>query len=491
MIKKWLFTVLVFAFILGVSPFAAAASPDDSCRLMLINKVHMLDRDYAPSSLTPLSDHMRAGGKVTMTAEAAAAAGRMARAMAAAGLTDIYGQSGYRSYDTQKTLNNRKINNYRSLGYGGEQATELACTVVAAPGASEHQSGLAIDFTTSANGGTLTGDFAKSPVGQWLAANSWKYGFVLRYPPGKENITGYIYEPWHFRYVGEVHAEYMYKKDLCLEEYYTLLAKERVITYTAENQTPYAIYYSVYNNGANLGGGLISMSRAYADSELNFVIVASIPDIDLFDIVGNWAEQYIRALEELEIAGGYPNNTFRPEKNITRSELVILISRVYDLLCFYGDVDGLDKEEEAYIEQVLLSGVSPFADVPANAYYLEPLLKLNAVGLLGPDMLVAGTGGLPRFLPDQTVLRREAAQSLAPLFAERTDIVFSGWIPNDMLTADPDLQADVQVLVDAGILTGNNYGNFQPDNTISRAEVSAMLFRILIFFEEELTKYPR
>jgi len=485
--KKFLFSLaLAFVMVLGVAPLATAASADDNCQLMLVNKVHMLDADYAPASLTPLSDYMRAGGSVSMTEEAAAAAGRMVQAMAAEGLTDIYGQSGYRSYTTQKLLNDRKINYYRKLGYGGTQARDLACTVVAAPGASEHQCGLAIDFTTTANGNGLTEDFSDTPVGQWLNANSWKYGFILRYPKTKENITGYIYEPWHFRYVGEIHAEYIYKNNLCLEEYYALLAKERVITFMSDDQIPYAIYY----NGDSRQEGLISLSRAYADSENNFVLVASLPDIDLFDLVGHWAEQYIRELENLGITGGYPNNTFRPEKNISRAELITLIARVYDLLCYYGDVDGLDKEDEAYIEQVLANGVCPFADVPANAYYLEPLLKLNAAGLLSPDLLLTNSGGLPRFLPDQTVLRREAAQSLAPLFAGRTDIAFSGWILNDMGAVDPQLQADVQVLVNAGILTGNASGNFAPESTITRAEIGTMLYRILAFFEEELDKYP-
>ena len=112
--------------------------------------------------------------------------------------------------------------------------------VVAAPGASAHQSGLAIDFTTSANGSSLTDSFGTTPVGQWLAANSWKYGLILRYPADKTEITGYIYEPWHFRYVGEPHAEYMYKNDLCLEEYYALLQEEGIITYTTEAGVSYA-----------------------------------------------------------------------------------------------------------------------------------------------------------------------------------------------------------------------------------------------------------
>ena len=184
--KKIPLTILVALImaLAAVTP-AMADSPDDNCRHMLVNKQHLLAADYVPSSLTPLSNYMSAGGNVTMTAEAAAAIGEMVDAMAAEGLTDIYGQSGYRSYQTQQELNSNKIWYYRNQGYSYEDAVELACTVVAAPGTSEHQSGLAIDFTTSANGGSLTESFGTTAVGQWLAANSWKYGFILRYPADK------------------------------------------------------------------------------------------------------------------------------------------------------------------------------------------------------------------------------------------------------------------------------------------------------------------
>ena len=143
-------------------------------------------------------------------------------------------------------------------------------------------------------------------MGQWLAANSWKYGFILRYPADKTEITGYIYEPWHFRYVGEPHAEYMYKNDLCLEEYYALLQEEGIITYTTEAGVSYAVRFDQYNNSTNLPADeLISVSRAYADSELGFIITTTVPQIELFDITGHWAEAYIRNLTSLGVITGY------------------------------------------------------------------------------------------------------------------------------------------------------------------------------------------
>ena len=465
--------VLALALLLAVccAPPALAASPDDNCRQMLINKQHLLSPDYAPSSLVPLSNYMRAGANVTMTAEAAAALGEMAAAMAEEGLTDIYGQSGYRSYQLQEQLNNNKIWYYRNLGYSYEQAVELACTVVAAPGASEHQSGLAIDLATSANGGGLTESFGSTPAGQWLNENCWKYGFILRYPADKTEITGYIYEPWHFRYVGQPHAEYMYRNNLCLEEYYALLQEEGILTYSDGEGVPYAVRLDQYNTSANLPDDeLIAVSRAYADSELGFLITTTVPQIELFDITGHWAESYIRNLHSLGIIEGYSDNTFRPEKKISRAEMISLIYRTYQTL-YPGQSAGSGTVEE-----------SPFADVPDGAYYLPALLALQELDLLAPGLIEEQADGSSIFLPDQDALRREMAQSLAPLFISLPDLPTSDLVLQDMVDADPQLQQAVQLLVDTGVVIGNASGNFSPDKTLSRAELSTMLDRVLSFF---------
>ena len=91
-------------------------------------------------------------------------------------------------------------------------------TVVALPGTSEHQTGLALDIV-DAGYQELDEAQENTPVQQWLMRNSWRYGFILRYPTGKSNITGIIYEPWHYRYVGRDAARAIYESGLCLEEY--------------------------------------------------------------------------------------------------------------------------------------------------------------------------------------------------------------------------------------------------------------------------------
>ena len=105
-------------------------------------------------------------------------------------------------------------------GYSQEDAQTEAARWVARPGTSEHQLGLAVDIVAESYP-VLDAGQEDTPEQQWLMANSYRYGFVLRYPEGKSYITGIGYEPWHYRYVGVEAAEQMYRDDLCLEEYLT------------------------------------------------------------------------------------------------------------------------------------------------------------------------------------------------------------------------------------------------------------------------------
>ena len=118
--------------------------------------------------------------------------------------------SGFRSYERQKDV---FAQNVKKLG------EETARRVSATPGQSEHQTGLAMDVTSPEIDFKLTTEFEKTREGKWVLENAHKYGFIIRYPKGKEAITGYDYEPWHLRYVGKEHAAYMKEHNLTLEEY--------------------------------------------------------------------------------------------------------------------------------------------------------------------------------------------------------------------------------------------------------------------------------
>ena len=121
---------------------------------------------------------------------------------------------GYRTYEEQQKILDDKIKAYINEGYSQSRAERTAKEWVALPGTSEHQLGIAVD---------INADKSKSSndeVYTWLAANAHNYGFILRYPQGKQEITGTSYEPWHYRYVGVEVAREIYERGICLEEYF-------------------------------------------------------------------------------------------------------------------------------------------------------------------------------------------------------------------------------------------------------------------------------
>lgn len=126
--------------------------------------------------------------------------------------------SSYRSQQKQEALFQRKMEQYLRQGHSQQEAAQLAGKVVAVPGTSEHQLGLALDIVDQQNW-NLDQSQENTPTQRWLLENSWKYGFILRYPNAKSQITGIIYEPWHYRYVGRKIAAEIHDSGLCLEEY--------------------------------------------------------------------------------------------------------------------------------------------------------------------------------------------------------------------------------------------------------------------------------
>jgi len=126
--------------------------------------------------------------------------------------------SSYRPSETQQKLYNRKVNQYRKLGYTKEHAEIEASNWVAIPRTSEHEVGLALDIVSKSYQ-VLDKKQEETEVQKWLIEHCTDYGFVLRYPTDKKEITMINYEPWHYRYVGVENAKFMKEKDFCLEEY--------------------------------------------------------------------------------------------------------------------------------------------------------------------------------------------------------------------------------------------------------------------------------
>lgn len=133
---------------------------------------------------------------------------------------NLWISSAYRSNDTQSYLYDKETDYYTNMGYSETQARELARKSVAVPGTSEHEIGLAVDFNN------VSEDFKYTPEYDWLCKHASEYGFIQRYPEGKEKITDIIFEPWHYRYVGTENAVKINNSGMCLEEYiYDLINK--------------------------------------------------------------------------------------------------------------------------------------------------------------------------------------------------------------------------------------------------------------------------
>ena len=172
-------------------------------QLALANKNHTIG-SYQPPELVTLYNGTQVDSRMYPDLQA------MYDAMKAIGLCP-YTREGYRTYTDQQEIMDNRIATHLAEGYSYEGALEQAEKYVAIPGTSEHQLGLAVDI--NAYDGNDYGVYS------WLADHAYEYGFILRYPQGKEYTTGYEYEPWHYRYVGKTAASYIYWNDITLEDY--------------------------------------------------------------------------------------------------------------------------------------------------------------------------------------------------------------------------------------------------------------------------------
>ncbi len=192
-------------------PEPVIQTPDDEWQLILASALNPLPAGYAPPELETVAPGYQVDSRM------APALKKMIAEAKTEGIS-LMVCSAYRSEERQKELYENKIAEHKATGKSDEEATAVAASIVLPPGTSEHQTGLAADIVTPENQ-NLDDSFAQTPAAKWMAEHSWKYGFILRYPQDKQEITNIIYEPWHFRYVGEEHAKAIYEGGYCLEEY--------------------------------------------------------------------------------------------------------------------------------------------------------------------------------------------------------------------------------------------------------------------------------
>lgn len=191
-------------------------SIDDPASLWVVANKHrpLNPLNYAPADL--VTAKVAYSANAVLRAEAATAMEQMFAAAEAEGAGALMLQNAYRSYETQVSLHNATV---ARLGKAAARAQS------AMPGYSEHQTGLSADIMSSPQVCSIEACFGTTPQGIWLAENSWRFGYNLRYPEGKTDITGYVYEPWHFRYVGVELATEMHNKGITtLEEFFELPA---------------------------------------------------------------------------------------------------------------------------------------------------------------------------------------------------------------------------------------------------------------------------
>ena len=179
-------------------------------KLLLVNKQHTIPEDYE-FTLGTIKGSMRCDERIIEPLT------QMFAAAKEDGVNLIV-CSPYRDMARQEYLFDRKVKNYQSTGMSYLDAYKKASITVTLPGASEHQVGLAVDIISDTYTSLEVG-FADTEAGKWLAEHSWEYGFILRYPLGKEEITGIQFEPWHFRYVGVDAAEVITSQNITLEEF--------------------------------------------------------------------------------------------------------------------------------------------------------------------------------------------------------------------------------------------------------------------------------
>ena len=203
---------------------AQVSSLQSDWRMVLVNPNVKLPDDYTVETETADA----ATGKELQT-EAAEAYRQMAKAAEADGVSLML-CSGYRSVEYQQGLFDKKVEQCLSEGLSQEEAEIKAATIVAAPGHSEHNTGLAADIVTPDHQ-MLDTAFEQTPAFAWLSQHAAEYGFILRYPRDKTAITGIIYEPWHYRYVGVDNAAAILQSGGCLEEY---LAKLTISDFNSE-----------------------------------------------------------------------------------------------------------------------------------------------------------------------------------------------------------------------------------------------------------------
>ena len=214
--------------ILPTSSYKEVKKATQSTKL-LINRENALPKGYVPKNMATINKSKMsvASNDLKLLPVPLEALYQLNAAAKKDNAKGLFVHQAYRSESFQNTLFQRRLEKFKKTEKTYEEAFEKTQQMVAYPGKSEHQAGLALDVYSTKGPSAET--FFGTNDQKWLEKNCYKFGYIVRYPDGKTNITKIIYEPWHIRYVGVPLATYLYNNKLCLEEFYTKLDKDKVI----------------------------------------------------------------------------------------------------------------------------------------------------------------------------------------------------------------------------------------------------------------------
>lgn len=423
--------------LLGMSGVASGQNLQDSRNLWLVNREHKIAENYMPEDMRAAEGSTR-----SMRAEAVTEFNKMRSDALSQGAGKIYASSGYRSFQKQQSLFSERLRTRQRSGMSYTAAYNATVLFTAAPGMSEHQTGLAVDIT---NGGALNGNYDKTKQGAWIKKNCWKYGFILRYDGSKTKLTGIGNEPWHFRYVGKPHAQIITEKGWCLEEYISYLQTNGILTVPAENGMAYDIYWS--KNKYTSVPDAIAFS---SDNCGGYITTSYYKKNPAEGAAGHWSEPYFK-----KFFNGREMNfhaTVSPDRAITRAEFAVLCS-LLPLKETAGDVS--------------------FSDVSENAWYRESLFKTVRMGLM------SGTGA-KIFSPDGRMTREMAAAVMSKAI-ESDKIEMISFSDTDRVSSWAF--QSVQKIVYNKIMSGYSDNTFRAKEYISWGEAVAGMCKLLDLIE--------